>query len=747
MQLRVTTDRLASDGSVVSSVGRIAGLQLPTGPGTRVDTHAHVGMAANPRYDSLLAKVIVTQRSDDLPQLAGRGMRALREVAVDGVSTNVELLQAILSHPEFLAGDADTTFVERELPSLLDTPGTAPLFGLPTDSTSPQPTTEQLLVPDGCDAVVAPMAGIVVGSPVTPGETVLPGQTLLVLEAMKMEHVVPRRTRGCGGGGRRGRGCLGGGRTGSADRACGRGRGYEDTAVEDEDLDMVRPDLAEVLDRRAQTLDEYRLAAVERRRKVGRRTARENIDDLCDSGSFIEYGGLVLAAQRQRRTVDQLVEKTPADGLVGGIGVVNGRQIVVMSYDYTVLAGTQSFFNHAKMQRLLRIADDQRLPVVIFVEGGGGRPGDTDMAAVARLDEETFTQLARLSGKVPLVAVAAGRTFAGNAALASVADLIIATRDTTIGMGGPAMIEGGGLGVYAPEDVGPVSVQVPNGVIDVLVDDEEAAVAATKSYLGHVVEHRIEEHAAHDQRRLRYVVPENRLRAYDVRQAIELIADVDSVLELRPQYGVGILTCLARIGGRSVGILANNPSHLGGAIDAPAAEKAARFLQLLDAHRLPVVSLVDTPGFMVGPDAERGATVRKFGRMFLAGANVTVPVIAVVLRKGYGLGAMAMAGGDLKAPLATVAWPTGEFGGMGLEGAVRLGYRDELEAIADLTARQQRYQELVDELYQRGKALNIASVHELDNVIDPADTRAVITGLLGAAAIPAGKGRSYIDSW
>jgi acetyl-CoA carboxylase carboxyltransferase component len=348
---------------------------------------------------------------------------------------------------------------------------------------------------------------------------------------------------------------------------------------------------------------------------------------------------------------------------------------------------------------------------------------------------------------VPLVAVAAGRTFAGNAALASVADLIIATRDTTIGMGGPAMIEGGGLGIFAPEEVGPVSVQVPNGVIDVLVDDEPAAVEVTRSYLSHVLEARMETYRAHDQRRLRHVVPENRLRAYDVRRAIELIADVDSILELRPEYGVGIVTCLARIEGRSVGILANNPSHLGGAIDAPAAEKAARFLQLLDAHRLPVVSLVDTPGFMVGPDSERTATVRRFGRMFLAGANVTVPMIAVVLRKGYGLGAMAMTGGDLKAPLATVAWPTGEFGGMGLEGAVRLGYRDELEAIADPAERQRRYQELVGALYQRGKALNVASVHEVDDVIDPADTRRLVHGLLEAATIPAATGRSYIDSW
>lgn len=747
MQLRVTTDRLAADGSVVTSAGRISALQLPTGPGTRVDTHAHVGMVANPRYDSLLAKIVLTQQSGSLHQLAERGVRALREVAIAGIATNIELLQTILNHPDFRAGGTDTTFVERELSTLLAAPVAPPLFRPTYASQSEQPGSEDLVIPDGCDAVTAPMSGIVVESLVVPGQSVGSGQTLLVLEAMKMEHIVLAERGGVVE------------RVGVEEGAAVEGgqvlltvRVDEDldivsSAIEDEDLDIVRSDLAEVLDRRAHTLDRSRPAAVERRRKVGRRTARENIADLCDSDSFIEYGGLVLAAQRQRRTVEELVQKTPADGLVGGIGSVNGRQVVVMSYDYTVMAGTQGFFNHAKMRRLFSIAGEQRLPVVLFVEGGGGRPGDTDMAAIAQLDDETFTQLARLSGKVPLVAIAAGRTFAGNAALASVADLIIAARDTNIGMGGPAMIEGGGLGIFAPEEIGPVSVQVPNGVIDILVDDEAAAVTATKSYLGHVLQSRLEIHTAHDQRRLRHVVPENRLRAYDIRRAIELIADVDSVLELRPEYGVGILTCLARIEGRSIGILANNPSHLGGAIDTQAAEKAARFLQLLDAHRLPLVSLIDTPGFMVGPDSERTAAVRKFGRMFLAGANITVPAVAVVLRKGYGLGAMAMSGGDLKAPLATLAWPTGEFGGMGLEGAVRLGYRDELEAIKDPEARQRRYQELIAELYQRGKALNIASVHEVDDVIDPADTRRIVHMLLDAAVIPADKGRTYIDSW
>jgi acetyl-CoA carboxylase carboxyltransferase component len=327
-----------------------------------------------------------------------------------------------------------------------------------------------------------------------------------------------------------------------------------------------------------------------------------------------------------------------------------------------------------------------------------------------------------------------GYCFAGNAALAGVCDVIIATEDSSLGMGGPAMIEGGGLGAVAPGDVGPMPVQVANGVVDVLARDDAAAVAAAKKYLRYFAgpDGQPGDHA--DQRALRHLVPENRVRAYDVRPVIEALVDPDSVLELRSEFGVGIITALALLGGRPVGVIANNPRHLGGAIDGDAADKASRFLELCEAHRIALVSLLDTPGFMVGPDAEKTATVRRFGAMFVAGARVTVPLCAVVLRKAYGLGAMAMAGGDLKAPLLCVAWPTGEFGGMGLEGAVRLGYRRELDAIADAAERQQRYDQLVASYYERGKALSTAAAFEIDDVIDPADTRAILISALAQAS-------------
>jgi acetyl-CoA carboxylase carboxyltransferase component len=418
----------------------------------------------------------------------------------------------------------------------------------------------------------------------------------------------------------------------------------------------------------------------------------------------------------------------------------------VLSYDYTVLAGTQGYQNHRKTDRLLELAERQQLPVVLFAEGGGGRPGDTDTSTASGLDVPTFATMGRLSGSVPTVGIASGRCFAGNAALLGCCDVIIATRDATIGMGGPAMIEGGGLGSHAPEDVGPTSVQVPNGVIDVLVADEESAVAVAKQYLSYFAG-AVREWECADQRRLRHVVPENRVRVYEVRRAIELIADTGSVLELRPSFGVGVITALVRIEGRPLGLVANNPHHLGGAIDTPAADKLARFLQLCDAHGLAVLSLVDTPGFMVGPDAERTATVRHFSRLFVVGANLSVPVVAVVLRKAYGLGAQGMVGGSFKSPAGIVAWPSGELGGMGLEGAVRLGYRRELDAIDDADAREQAFAALLAAQYEKGKAVNAATVFELDDVIDPADTRAVITRVLPPPDTARSARRSFVDAW
>ncbi|WP_345461382.1 carboxyl transferase domain-containing protein [Actinoallomurus oryzae] len=571
---------------------------------------------------------------------------------------------------------------------------------------------------------------------VTPGQSVPAGTPLVVLESMKMEYVVVAPVAGV---------------VREVAAIAGALVGEDETlvAIEESDVEAEaapaeaaageRPDLAEVRRRHEIGLDAARPEAVRRRRATGHRTARENVADLCET--FTEYGALAVAAQRARRPLKELIEKTPADGLVAGVGDVNGRPAVVLAYDYTVLAGTQGAMNHYKKDRMLELAERRRLPVVLFAEGGGGRPGDTDTASVSGLDTMAFHLFARLSGQVPLIGIASGRCFAGNAALLGCCDVVIATEDANIGMGGPAMIEGGGLGVFAPEEIGPMAVQVPNGVVDVPVADEAEAVRVARRYLAYFQGPAGTWEAA-GQEALRGLVPLDRKRVYGVRTVIETLADTGSVLELRAAYGPGIVTALARIEGVPVGVIANSPAHLGGAIDADGADKASRFMKLCDAFGLPLVSLCDTPGFMVGPEAEKTATVRHFARMFVTGANLDVPLVMVILRKAYGLGAQAMAGGSLKVPVATVAWPTGELGGMGLEGAVRLGYRRELAAAEDPDA---LFDELVARAYERGKALSAATVYEIDDVIDPAETRRWIGTALRSA--PRRERRTPLDTW
>ena len=598
-------------------------------------------------------------------------------------------------------------------------------------------------------AVPSPLQGTIISIDVQPGDAVHEGAVLAVVESMKMEHVVHADHAGIV---RSIEVSVGqtvhpGDAIAHVDAA---DVGMETRAVEEAvDLDHIRADLAAVLERHALGLDERRPEAVARRRATGQRTARENVADLVDEGSLVEYGPLVIAAQRRRREVQDLIERTPADGMIGGVGAVNGHRTIVMSYDYTVLAGTQGFQNHRKKDRLFELASRQRLPVVFFTEGGGGRPGDTDSPGVSGLDCLAFALFGELSGLVPLVGVTSGRCFAGNAAILGCCDVVIATEDSNIGMGGPAMIEGGGLGVYAPEEIGPMSVQVPNGVVDIAVRDEAEAVAAAKQYLSYF-QGPVAEWSCEDQRLLRRIVPGNRVRPYEIRDVIGTLADAGSVLELRRGFGVGMVTALVRVEGRPLGVIANNPLHLGGAIDADGADKAARFMQLCDAFDLPVLFLCDTPGFMVGPEAEKTGLVRHVSRMFVTGASMTVPLFTIIVRKGYGLGAQSMAGGSFKAPVFCVAWPTGEFGGMGLEGAVRLGFRKELEAVADEDERQRLFEEMVARMYEHGRALNTATYFEIDDVIDPVESRRWITAALESAQPPAprtGKKRPCIDTW
>ena len=761
MQLRVNAETLDVNGQSMPGYGQLSALELPSGPGIRVDTHAYHGYTPSPHYDTLLGKLIVSHRTADFAAVCRRALRALQECRIEGLPTNLGVLHALMQRPEMIPHQIDTRFVERHLAELLQ----ASLQYQPhADATAQRHQAESILAPAADSATVltlasgqrsisTPMPAKLVEICVSVGQIVPAGTTLAIIEAMKMEHVLTAEED-----------CCIVSMHATAKQLLQPGQillivegadAGTTSAATTQQLDpaYIRPDLQQLQNRLAYTLDQNRPAAIAKRHAQGGRTARENIADLCDDNSFIEYGALAIAAQTRRRSLEDLVVNTPADGMLTGIATVNaalfGREhssCAVLAYDYTVLAGTQGIRNHQKTDRMLAVAHQLQLPVVLFAEGGGGRPGDTDMPIVAGLNNHTFSQFAALSGKVPVVGIAHGRCFAGNAALLGCADVIIATEHSNIGMSGPAMIEGGGLGRFAPEQIGPADVQAANGVIDVLVSDEAAAVRVAKHYLS-FFQGTVADWVCADQRLLRHAVPENRLRVYDVRSVLELLADEHSVLELRSGFGVGMMTALARIEGRPVGIIANNPHHLGGAIDAQAADKAARFMQLCNAHGLPLISLTDTPGFMVGPDIEAQAQVRHVCRMFMMASHLQVPFFSVVLRKGYGLGAQAMTAGGFDAPVFTVSWPTGEFGAMGLEGAVRLGFRKELEAAAEGEERDTLFRQLLDQQIANGAAMSMASTLEIDAVIDPADTRAWLVRGLAASGAVSGKKGGFIDTW
>jgi len=482
VQWRINAETLSADGQATPGHGTLSRFDLPTGPGIRIDTHGVAGASPSPHYDTLLAKLIVSARSPVFADVLRRSQRALAECRIEGLATNLGLLQAIAARPEMASQQIHTRWLEQVLPELLAAVPVVSTFPQASPSQSPAPAPA---LPEG--AVAAPMPARLVQFNVAVGDVLPAGAPLAVLEAMKMEHVLqaPQAGRVLALAAVPGDYLSAGQAVLVLEPVAGELQAQAVQATLDPD--HIRPDLQRVIDRHAHTLDQNRPAAVAKRHAQGGRTARENIADLCDADSFIEYGALAIAAQTRRRSLEDLVANTPADGMVTGIGSVNAAQFgpersraVVMAYDYTVLAGTQGMRNHHKTDRMLALAHQLRLPVVLFAEGGGGRPGDTDMPIVAGLNNHTFSRFAALSGQVPVVGIVHGRCFAGNAALLGCADVIIATEASNIGMSGPAMIEGGGLGVFKPEQIGPSEVQSANGVIDVLVRDEAEAVAAAR---------------------------------------------------------------------------------------------------------------------------------------------------------------------------------------------------------------------------------------------------------------------------
>jgi len=778
IECRINMETLGAKAFFKPSGGNLTAYSPPSGPGIRVDGFGYSGYQTSTRFDSLLAKLIVHSRNNQYELAVDKTKRALLAFQIDGFETNQSFLEYILDTEEFRKGEIYTRYIDDHLKTIATElprashPSSAPepkTAGVKIDQVDPlavlthgkqttknERTNSDQGQPDGSIAITAPLQGTIIEIHTKPGDEVHRGQELVIMDAMKMEHVITAPDSG----------------TVLSLHAKSGEAVFENHLIlaikpgevstqatdrdDDVDLDFIRPDLQEAITRHSYGMDESRQTAVAKRRRTHHRTVRENIQDICDPDSFIEYGSLAIAAQRRRRSVDDLMQNTPGDGMVCGIGSVNSAlvseeqaQCIVMSYDYMVLAGTQGLQNHRKKDRMFELAEQLRAPVILIAEGGGGRPGDTDGAGIAGLDCLAFQLYARLSGLVPRIGITTGRCFAGNAVLLGCSDIVIATEDSNIGIGGPAMIEGGGLGIFSPDEVGPMEVQVPNGVVDIAVKDEQEAVSKAKQLLSYF-QGSLAQWQCADQRKLRSAVPENRLRVYDIKNIINLIADTDSVLELRPEFGIGMVTAFIRIEGRPMGLIANDPVHLSGAIDSDGADKAARFMQLCDAFDIPIVSLVDCPGIMVGPEIEKTALVRHASRVFVTSTSLTVPLFAVVLRKGYGLGAQAMTGGGFKASTFTVTWPTGEFGGMGLEGAVKLGYRKELEAIEDPEARREEYEKRVAQMYDRGKAVNFATAFEIDEVIDPMDTRRWIIRGLKASPTPLqrdGKKRPFIDTW
>ncbi len=790
IQARVNMETIGADGAVRPAAGTLTAYDAPNGPGVRTDGFGYAGYRVSSAFDSLLAKVIAHAPSANFSAAIARAQRALAEFRLEGVNTNIPFLQNVVGHEDFATGQIYTRWVDERIAELAAPPPAgrtrfvagAPADGAPAaaagfagarvDTSDPLALFDhdakvkadavaaaqepELAAPEGTTGLSSPIQGTIVSIDVSPGDAVRTGQQVAVVEAMKMEHVIAAQHDGVvrevtmaqGDVVREGYPIV------FIEEAEVSGEAGD--AAETQDLDYIRPDLALAYERHAYTLDANRPEAVAKRYARGYRMPRENIDQLMDPGSFKEYWPLIVAHQHQRHDMETLRRDTPADGVVAGIGTINADRFgqeaaraMIVHYDYTVLAGTQGGRNHYKQDRMFELASRFRIPLILFGEGGGGRPGDDRTGPRVAFDTHTFTQFSKLSGLVPLVSVINGRTFAGNTALVACCDVIIATERTTVAMGGPAMIEGGGLGIYTPEEVGPMSFQVPNGVVDILCKDEAHAVEVAKQYLSYF-QGAAEHWEANDQRPLRHVVPENRLRLYDMREIIHTIADVDSVLEIREKFGVGVITAFMRVEGRPMGVIANNPHHLAGAIDSDGADKGARFVQLCDAFDIPILSLMDCPGMMVGPDVERTALVRHCVRMFNAGANLTTPLFGVVVRKAYGLGVQAMCGASALVGFFMVAWPTAEFAGMNIEGSVKLGYRKELAAIEDAEARRVEFERRVGRAYEAAKAINAGVGGGIDDVIDPAETRSWIASSL--KRLPAKPPRTekkypFIDTW
>ncbi len=727
-QARVNMERTASDGQVLPTGGTLTAFDPPTGPRLRVDTFGYQGYRASASFDSLLAKVIAVAPSGRWPDARQRLDRALSEFRIDGVGTNRDGLRAILADEDVAAGRFDTTLVERK--NLLSANSTALRNRFAASGAEGEAAPVQA-GPAGTEAVPSPTGGRVVALRVAVGDAVAAGQVVAVVEAMKMEHSVT---------------------------AAGSGHVRElavragDAVVADQPLLWLEP--AEVAAGGASAeaeedgmaaaivavrrhhdslLDGARPQAVEKQHARGALTVRERIEGLCDTGTFQEFGGLIR---------NEKVEKpAPADGVVTGTARIDGRPVMVMAQDFTVFGGSSGHLGGDKMERAAAIARRQGLPVVMLLDGGGHRIQDGQSSRAYASAVRIFHDFAEMSGWVPMVSAVLGAGFAANTNYSAMADLVVMVRGkSTMGLAGPALVKAGTGEVATTEALGGAGVQVDRqGLADLGVASEQDAFASIRRFLSYLPSNAglsppiaAEWSPPAGKTSLEAIVPANTRRAYDMRHVIDAIADAGSAFELKPTFAANVLTTFGRMSGRPVGFIANQPLVQGGMLDAWACEKAAHFIALCDAYGLPLIYLADIPGLSIGSGAEATTLGRRSAKMLFELGHASVPRISIVLRKGYGLGYLAMAGGRSFDADACFAWPTAEICAMSVEGSVDVAYRNVYERAENPAARRQ---ELIDAIRAEISPIKAAEGFGIDDVIEPGETRARILEVLERAPL------------
>ena len=729
IELRINMERPMPDGSALPGGGTLLAFEPAGGAGIRIETSGYAGYPTSTSFDPLLAKLIAYVPNGGWPEALRRAERALRDFRIEGVETNRDFLLALLQDPDVAACHFDTGYVERHVRRLAEV-RSAPAALPVSEASGPQAALEERQAPAGTSALPAILGGRVVALSVAPGDRVAAGTNLGAIEAMKMEHAVTAAVSGIvrevvvavGDPVRAGQPIL---FVEPSEVAC------DPSApdVNEDDLDGGAG-LAAVRARRAELGDRGRPEAVARQEKRGALTARERIARLCDPDSFREIGGLIRSLKTDG--------DAPADGIVVGTARVDGRPLVVMSQDFTVFGGSSGRLGGLKMDRGARQALEHGIPLVMLLDGGGHRIQDGQSSREYAPAVPIFHDFARMSGWVPVVSAVLGAGFAANTNYSAMADLVLMVRGlSAMGLAGPALVRAGTGEEIAADALGGAAVQVDrNGLADLGLDSEDEVFRAIRTFLSYLPGNAREATPAlpawsePDAGDLFRLVPANTRRAYDMRAVIARIVDRDSVFEIKPTFAGNVVTAFARLAGRPVGFFANQPLVAGGMLDAPACEKAARFVALCDAFGLPLISLVDIPGLSIGSGAERTTLGRRSAKLLFELGHATVPRISVILRKGYGLGYLAMAGGRSFEADACFAWPTAEICAMSIEGSVDVAFRREVERHPDPSARRR---ELIEAIRAEISPIKAAEGFGIDDVIEPAETRDRVIEVLARA--------------